>query len=148
MPADAAVAVREEVVEFALRLSISVDNVEFRETFWRAGCGVNVMTTKISTEVKGLLNRDIGKVLVAECDHFALGDEKSELGLAGIGELAELDTSDLRPDAWGKLLDLAPFRKEILEGRISANTVLNVVEWLPGRVFLAVVPCWEICRVL
>ncbi len=77
-----------------------------------------------------------------------MSDEKSELSLAGIRELAELDTSDLRPDAWGKLLDLTAFRKEILEGRISAKTVFEVGEWFPGRVFLAVVPRWEVCRIL
>lgn len=138
VPGYAAVAAGEEVVELAFAAD-AVDEVHLGVALWGAGGGVDVVATEVAAEVESILDGEIGKVLVAECDDLALGDEEGELVLAGGGELAELHATDFRASCGGQLGDFAALDKEILEGWVGANTVLYVLEWLKRRVLLVIV---------
>jgi hypothetical protein len=109
---------------------------------------MDVVTSKVSSKVQGLLKWEISKVLIAECYHFALSDEESELVFSCWGEFAELNASHFGSDDWSEFLDLAAFGKEVLEGWICALSMLDVGEWLQFGVFLAFVPSREIGRIL
>jgi hypothetical protein len=49
--------------------------VHFRVAGWSTGCGMDVETTEISTKVKGFVDGEVSKVLVSECNDFALCDK-------------------------------------------------------------------------
>lgn len=143
VPGYAAVAAGEEVVQLALA-SDAVHEVNLGVALGGAGGGVDVVAAEVATEVEGIFDGEIGKVLVAECDDLALGDEEGELVLASGGELAELHAADFRAGCGGQLGDFAALDKEILEGWVGANTMLYVLEWLERRVLLVIVIDWKI----
>lgn len=68
--------------------------MKFRNSFWGTAGGVDVVTTEVGTEFKGVFDRNVGEVLVAESYYFALGNEQSELITACGRELAELDATN------------------------------------------------------
>jgi hypothetical protein len=41
-------------------------------SFGTAGCGVDMMPPKIATEIKSLLNREVGKALISKGKYFSL----------------------------------------------------------------------------
>lgn len=148
MPANTAGSVGEESIELVAGLAISVDNVHLWVTLWASASGVDVVTAKVAAELEGVGDGEVCEVLVTESNDLALSHKQGELVLASIREGAELDTSDLGTNAGGQLLDLGALLQEIGEGWVSIETMLDVLEGFPRRVFLAVVPGREIMRVL
>lgn len=57
-----------------------------------------MVTTKVTAELEGLVDRKIGEVLCAESDDLTLGDEASELITASVAECAKLNASDFCAD--------------------------------------------------
>jgi hypothetical protein len=146
VPGYAAVAAGEEVVQLALAAN-AVDKVNLGVAFWGSGGGVDVVAAEVATKVKGILDGEIGKVLVAECDDLALGDEESKLVLAGGRKLAELHAADFGAGQRGQLGDFGALDKEILESWVGTDTVLYVLERLEWRVLLVIVVHWEVVGV-
>jgi hypothetical protein len=109
---------------------------------------MGVVTPKIPAKVKGFLQWQIGKILIPKRHYFSLSNEESKLILAGCAELAQLHSSDLGTDAGGEFLDFTAFGEEIFESRVCAFAVLGVRERFQGRIFLAMVPGWEVLRIL
>ena len=72
----------------------AVHEVDFRVALWRARRGVNMVTPEVAAKIEGVLDGNIGEILVAEGDYFLLRDKEGELVLSGRGDLAELDTVD------------------------------------------------------
>lgn len=143
VPGYTAVATGEEVVELAFAAD-AVDEVDLGVALWGAGGRVDVVASKVAAEVEGIFDGEIRKVLIAECDDLALGDEEGELVLAGGGELAELHAADFGAGCGGQLGDFATLDKKILEGWVGANTVLYVLEWLERRILLVIVVYWKV----
>jgi len=83
VPRDAAVAAGEELVDLA-GLAQAVDKMYLWVALWCAGGWVDVVATEVAAEVEGILDREIGEVLVAEGDDLALSDKEGELGLASL----------------------------------------------------------------
>lgn len=105
VPGDGAGAGLEEgLVGFVT--GAAVDQVDLRVAGGRAGCGVDVVAAKVAAELEGVGDGEVGKVLLAEGDDLALGDEAGELVLAGVGESAQLDALDLCADGGGEVGDL------------------------------------------
>lgn len=125
-----------------------MDNMQFWESFWTAAGRMDMMTAKIASQIESFLKRKICQVLVAECNDFALCDQKGQLVFSSIGELAELDTMDFRTDCWCEFFDFATFWKEVFECWICSFAVFNMIELLKSRVFLTMVPSGKVCRVL
>jgi hypothetical protein len=71
-----------------LSIVISVNDVELGVSLRSSRSGVDVMTTEVASKVEGLLDWQIGQILVSEGNDFTLGHEQSELILSGWGELA------------------------------------------------------------
>lgn len=56
------------------------------------------MAAKVTAELEGLVDGEVGKVLCAESDNLSLGDEASKLVATSVAECAELDASDFCAD--------------------------------------------------
>jgi len=106
------------------------------------------VASEVAAEVKCFLQWQIGEVLIPECNYLSLSNEKSKLILSRGSQFAELDSRDLGADGGGELLDFAAFGKEIFESWVCIFAMLSVGERFQGRVFLAMVPGWEVLRVL
>lgn len=78
-------------------------------TFRSAGCGVNVVASEVATNVESFLDVEVGKILVAECYDFLLGDKQCELVFASIGQLAQLYAMDLSADICGDIVHVGIF---------------------------------------
>lgn len=94
---------------------------------------MNVMTTEVATKFDRVLDTKICKILVAERYHLLLRNEESQLILAGIGELTQLDTVDFGTNVGREISDLSILQK-IRERWISIFAMLCVVERLQWRV--------------
>src|SRR5437016_3635120 len=123
-------------------------DVQLRVSFWTSARGMDVVAAEVGPEFKSVFGRDICKVLATEGYDFALGYEESELVSSCGGELTQLDAGYLRADAWGELLDLAAFWEEVFESGVCVSAMLDVVEWFQARVFLSVIPGWQVLWVL
>ena len=144
MPAHTAISPGKERIELAGG-SISVNDMKLGVSFWTSTRWMDVMTAEISSKVKSFLKWKAGKILIAECDDLALCDEERKLVFAGVGELAELNTSDFGTSCWGEFLNFAAFWEEISEGWICIEAMLLVDELFKCEVLLAMVPCWKVC---
>ena len=106
------------------------------------------MAAEITSILEGLADGQVGEVLAAEGDNLALGNEKSELILAGVCEGAELDATYLGADGGGQMCDFRRLGEKIGQLGIGAEAVLDVLEGLQGGVLLLSVPSREIMGVL
>lgn len=79
----------------------AVHQVDLGEALGRPGRRVDVVPAKVAAELEGPFDGQVGKVLVAEGDHLALGDEQGELVFAGGAEGRQLDAVDLGADGGG-----------------------------------------------
>lgn len=109
---------------------------------------MNVVTTIVGAEVEGFADGKIGKVLTAERDDFALGDEAGEFIFAGVGQGAQLDSTDLCTDGWCEIGCFCSLGEEILERSVGIFAVFVVIELGQRGVFLLCVPCWKVIGVL
>jgi hypothetical protein len=71
------------------------------------------MSAEISTKVKCLLYREIGQVLVTECDDLAFGNKARKLILASVTELAQLNASYFSANTRCEFDDARPLREEV-----------------------------------
>lgn len=126
----------------------TVNEVNLWVSLWRARGWVDVMTAKVSTVLEGLVDWKVGKVLVAECNDLALGDETGELVLAGVGESRELNAIDLSADGWGKVDGGYSLWKEVLVGGVGIFAMVVVLVWSQCWVLLLWVESWEVVLVL
>ena len=107
------------------------------------------MPAKVAAKVKCLLNREIGKVLAAESDDLALGDEACQFILASIVQLGQLNAANLRPDGGGQVDNGSSLlRKEVRVRGIRIFAVFNVLKRLKWRIFLVGVPSREVVGIL
>lgn len=105
------------------------------------------MTAKVSSKLKSILDWEVGKVLISESNNTTLSNKESELVLSFLGELAELDTANLRSEQWCEVLLLNSLLEKVWEGWIGILSVVVVfkwLEWLEGLLF----PDWKIVWVL
>jgi hypothetical protein len=138
MPRNAIGSVVEKRFE-ALVLSTAVHEMHFRVPFWSAGCWMDVQTSKISAIVQCLLDGQLGEVLVSKCHDFLLSDQQCKFVLAGVCQLRELDARNLSANGGGDVLDLDALWQQIWEGRIRVLAVLDMLEWLEGRISVATI---------
>jgi hypothetical protein len=75
-----------------------MNKMDFWVSLGRPGGRMDVMTAKVATVLEGVSNGEVSKVLAAEGDDLALGDEAGELIFAGSVERGELDALDLGAD--------------------------------------------------
>lgn len=101
-----------------------------------------MVSSKICTKVKSLLDREICKVLVSKRNHFTLCNKKRKLIFPSIAELAQLDAGHLRSGGRSKMLKLGAFNKDVLEVRVCILAMFGVNKRFPRRVFLVMVPYW------
>jgi hypothetical protein len=101
---------------------------------------MDVVAAEIFPEFQSIGKREVGEILVAEGDDFALGNKEGELVFPFCAELAELHARHFGADAGSEFLDLASFWEEVCESWVRVSAVLDVREWFPGRIFLGVVP--------
>ncbi len=87
MPGDG-VGVASKEVSAAGVLCSTVHEVNLGVTLWGTGGLVDVMTAKVATEFESLIDGEVRKVLVAECNDLPLGNEQGELVLALLCQLA------------------------------------------------------------
>jgi len=106
-----------------------------------------MQTPKVSSIVERLANWEIRKVLVAKSYHLTLSDESSELVLAGIAQLAELNTCHFCPNGWSKIIGSNSLCQKLRIACISIHARVFVLELLKWWIFL-VAPCWEIVSIL
>ena len=133
----------------ALVTRTAVHEVYLRVSLGRSRCRVDVMTAKVATVLEGISNGEVGKILAAEGDNLALGDEAGELILAGGVEGGELDAPDLGADGGSEIGDGGGvFGEEVGEGSVGVFAMLVMLKLLEGRVLLIWVPCGKIVGVL
>lgn len=89
----------------------AVHEMHFGEALGSTTGWVNMRRPKILGNLQGLLNRKIGKVLPTEGYDLFFGNESSQLVLAGVVELAELDASNLGANVGREILDFATFQE-------------------------------------
>jgi hypothetical protein len=147
MPRHGACAGLEELLA-GLVACRAVHDVQFWEAFRRAGRGMDVVAAEIASELEGLLDGEIGEVLISEGDDFALGNETRQFVLAGVRQGAELDASDFGADCWGQFRDFGALWEEVLEAYVGILPMIVVFEWLKSRVLLRWVPCWKVMLIL
>ena len=70
-----------------------------------AAGGVDVVAAEVAAPVEGGLQRQVGEILVAKCNDFALGDEKRKLIFCHWSQLAKLNAGYFRADGRGELLN-------------------------------------------
>lgn len=110
--------------------------------------GTAYMTTKVPTPLKSLVDWQISEILAPEGDNLALGHEKRELVLAGVGELGKLDTLDFGTDRRRKLAQLRDtLGQEVGEARVGVLAMLIVLEWSKRWVGLGGIPRREVVGV-
>lgn len=118
-----------------------VDEVDLRVVRGRARGRVDVVPAKVAAVLEGLVDGQVGKVLVPEGDDLALGDEAGELVLAGVAQAAQLDAVDLCAGGGRVIGDSGAGRQEVGVGWIGILAVLIVLKVLQGWVFSFGVPC-------
>lgn len=106
------------------------------------------LPAKVRAILERLLDREVGKVLVAEGDDLALGHEPRELVLAGAAEGRELDATDFGADGRSQVCQGDAVGEQVREGRVRVLAGLAVLEGLEGRECCGAVPGWEVVRVL
>ena len=107
-----------------------------------------MVSSEVSSEVKSFLDWQISKILISERNNLALSNKKSELILPSLVQLAELYTEHFGACRRCERTDLGTLWKETLEAGISVFAMLIVLEGLPWRILLAVVPDREVVWVL
>lgn len=147
VPGDGARARLEQAVEVGVARG-AVHEVHLGEVLGRTRGRVDVVAAKVGAVVEGLVDGQVGKVLVAEGDDLALGDEAGELVLAGVGQAAQLDAVDLGADGGREVCDLGAGGQEVREGRVRILAVVVVIKVLERRVFLVGVPCGQVIGIL
>lgn len=104
---------------------------------------------EVPAEIQRLLDGEVGKVLVAEGNHLALGHEPRQLVLAGVAERAELDAAHLGADTRGEVgHGHGALREEVRVRGVGVLAVLDVLEGLKRGICLGAVPGREVVRVL
>jgi hypothetical protein len=106
-----------------------------------------MQTPKVSSIVECFANWEVRKVLVTESHHLTLGNESSQLVLAGIAQLAELDTSHFSPNRWSQIIGGNSLCQKLRVAGIGIQSGIFVFELLKRWIFL-VAPCWEVVSVL
>jgi hypothetical protein len=109
---------------------------------------MDVVSSKVCTEVKSLLNGKIREVLVSECNNLTLCNEKRKLVFTGVTKLAQLYAGNFRPSRGSQMLELRPFNKQVLEARVGVFATLGMGKWFPWWVLLTMIPYWQIVWVL
>lgn len=94
VPANTAVRAGDVGIKFAIT-AVAVNKMDLREPLGGSAGRVDMMATEICPEIKRFLDWQICKILIAECNNFALSNEPSELALTGCGEFAKLDAGNL-----------------------------------------------------
>jgi hypothetical protein len=130
------------------RIIVPVNKVDFRITLWRSARGVDMMPAKVASKIEGLLDRQVGEVLVSEGNDLSLGDKESQLVLPGGSEFAQLDTCNFGADGWSELLDLRALHQQVFEGGIGILPVFNISEGFERRVFLVMIPSRQVVWIL
>lgn len=134
MPSDGVGPLLEEVRRSGVART-AVNEVHFREAFWRSRRRMDVRRTKVLGELQRLLDRQVRKVLFPERHNLVLRYEARELVLAGVVELAELHATYFGADVGGHLLDCCS-GEEVWERRVRVFAMLNGFEGHGRRVFL------------
>jgi hypothetical protein len=107
----------------------AVHQMDLRMALWGAWGWVYMGTAEEGSNLKSVGNGKPGKVLVAEGNNFALSDKTRELRLASIRKSADLDTTDLGPDAWSEMGDFDAVAEELRIGWVSLKTWVRMLEW-------------------
>lgn len=147
MPRDAAVLCRKVFIILPCVL-IPVNKMDLRVPLRSSASGVDMVSPKIASKIEGVLDRQVCKILISECDNFALSNEESKLIFSGCSELAQLNTCNFRSDSRGEFLNLRSFWKKIFEGRVGIFAVINMRKWLERGVFFAMIPDRQIVLIL
>lgn len=137
-----------EVVQVALVVDATVDEVNLGIVLGRARGWVDVVSSKVAAKLERIGDGEISKVLAAEGDDLSLGNVVSELILAGIGERRQLDASHFRADGGSELRDLDAAGKKVGIGGVGILAVLSVLKGLQRGILLCWVPCGKVVRVL
>lgn len=132
----------------ALVSGAAVDEMHLRVALGRARGRVDVVTAEVAAVLQSLGDGQVGKVLAAEGDDLALGDEAGKLVLAGLVQAGELDAADLGADGGREVVDRDIAGEQVGEGCVGILAVLIVLEVLEGRVLLLWVPGREVVGVL
>ena len=125
-----------------------MDDMNFWVPFWRTTCRVDVMSTKVTTIFKSILDWEIGKVLVTESDNLALSNKQSQLIFAFFCEFAELNTTNFRANGRCEVLNLGTVNQEVLERGICILAMFDMFKGFERRVLLTMVPNRKIMWVL
>lgn len=126
----------------------TVDEMYFWISLWRSGGGMDVVAAEVLAVLEGVGDGEVGKVLVAEGDHFALGDEAGEFVFAGVGQGGELNTLNGRANGWSQVDAVDALSEEVIEGEVSVLAVVVVLEWSQRTVLLLRVEGWKVVGVL
>lgn len=105
MPGDR-VGVASEEVSTAGVLCSTVHDVNLGVALWGTGGLVDVMTAEVAADLKGLVDGEVRKVLIAECYDLPLSNEQGELVLALLCQFAQLDTVNFGADAGSEFVQV------------------------------------------
>jgi hypothetical protein len=86
MPGDGICPLFKEVSRRSV-VSTAMDEMNFRVALRSTGCGMNVVSTEVSTKGECVFDWNVCEVLVAKRDDLLLGDEESQFIFPGIGQL-------------------------------------------------------------
>lgn len=74
MPCDTAVLCREIFIKFP-RIIVPMNEMNLRISLWGSASWMDMMAAKVASKFEGLLDWQVGEILVSEGDNFTLGDE-------------------------------------------------------------------------
>ena len=126
----------------------AVDEVDLWVSLWRAGGRMDVVTTEVLAVLEGVGDGELGEVLVAEGDDFALGDEAGELVFASVGQGGELNTLDGCANSWSEIDAVCALWKKVFEAEIGILAVIVVLKRSQRTILLIWIKGWEVVGVL
>src|SRR3569833_874396 len=109
---------------------------------------MDVVSTKISSEVERFLDGQVGEILLPERHDLAFSNETGELILPGIVQLAELFVLFFCVVCWGEVRHFSALRKQVRIGGIGVLPMLMMLEWFERWVFLLGIPGLELILIL
>lgn len=139
VPGDAVCAFLE-VVSGCRIACATMHEMYLGESFRCPGCWVDVGRSEVFCYLKGLLDWQIGKVLVPKCNDLLLGYEACKLVLSCITELTDLDTRNFSPHI-GRQVPYCCASEKVRECGIGIlprlDSLERLVRWVLGIVPVA-----------
>lgn len=138
---------------------LSEDEMHLGVSLGRSRSRVNVLSSKVLGVLEGVLDGQLSEVLVSENNHSSLSNVVGKLVLGLVGQLGELNSSDLRSKLGGQIIDGVavlgqllrrnqvlfvvggnPLVEQVRQSLVGSLTGLLKLELLVGLELLALIP--------